>query len=85
MVHECDTVSSRAFRQANLNDRRRCGQRGRLSTAGPSDHLILSPAGLIKTLANTLHGEMAELYFYCFLLHDKCWRIIMDFKRIVEA
>ncbi|KAK3374715.1 hypothetical protein B0H63DRAFT_480788 [Podospora didyma] len=82
-VHEYDRASNRPFRSQgeNSNTRRRGGAQGSNTRA---DHLTLSPAGLIKGLANTLHAEIAELHFDYLALHEKCWLVLADFKRIMD-
>ncbi|KAK1750895.1 hypothetical protein QBC47DRAFT_392834 [Echria macrotheca] len=85
MVHEYDTVASRPFRRRGDSNNRKRGRRRPNASGRTDDHLTLSPADLIGTLANTLHGEMAELHFDYFSLHDKCWRLLRDFKRIMDA
>ena len=80
MVHEYERVSSRPFRNASSESTRR--QR---PLPGREDHLTLSPAALIKNLATTLHAEMAELHFDYLLLHTKCWMMLTNFKRIMDA
>ncbi|KXX79406.1 hypothetical protein MMYC01_201673 [Madurella mycetomatis] len=79
MVHQYERASSRPFREASSGNTRR--QR---LLPGREDHLTLSPAGLVKTLATTLHAEMAELHFDYLYLHTKCWMILRDFKRIMD-
>jgi hypothetical protein len=65
MVHEYERASSRPFREAGSGNARR-------RRALRDDHLTLSPAALIKTLATTVHAEMAELHFDYLYLHTKC-------------
>lgn len=81
MVQEYETSSTRPFRQASDSDETR-HRRTTLPSRG--DHLALSPADLVNTLANVVHAEMAELHFDYMLLHTKCWMILTDFKRIMD-